>query len=72
MINELNKSGESKRSWLAIPPWIMLGAVLILAPIFVFWASENIKRQKESTTLLLLEKGGPHLSDPLRPEQGPA
>jgi len=40
-----------------VPPWILLGAVLILTPIFVFWAAENIRRQKEMTTLLLLEKG---------------
>lgn len=42
---------------MGVPPWILLGAVLILAPIFMFWASENIRRQKESTTALLLEKG---------------
>lgn len=42
---------------LGVPPWILLGAVLILAPIFVFWAAENIRRQQEMTTLLLLEKG---------------
>ncbi len=42
---------------LGAPPWILLGAVLILAPIFVFWAAENIRRQQEMTTLLLLEKG---------------
>jgi len=40
-----------------IPPWIILGAVVILAPIFVFWAVENISKQKEDATILLLEKG---------------
>ena len=40
-----------------MPPWILLGAVLILTPIFIFWAAENIRRQQEMTTLLLLEKG---------------
>jgi len=45
------------RSWLGIPPWILVGAVLILTPIFIFWAAENIRRQQEMTTLLLLEKG---------------
>jgi len=34
-----------------------LGAVIILAPIFVFWTLENIHKQKEHTALLLLEKG---------------
>jgi two-component system sensor histidine kinase HydH len=46
-----------KRLWVAMPPWIILGAVIILVPIFVFWTLENIHRQKENTTLLLLEKG---------------
>jgi two-component system sensor histidine kinase HydH len=41
----------------AIPPWIILGAVVILVPIFVFWAVENISKQKEDATILLLEKG---------------
>jgi two-component system sensor histidine kinase HydH len=48
---------KRKRSWIGIPPWIVIGAVVILAPIFIFWATENIHRQQESTTKLLLEKG---------------
>jgi two-component system sensor histidine kinase HydH len=46
-----------KRGWFGIPPWLILGAVLILMPIFVFWTAKNIHEQKEKTTLLLLEKG---------------
>lgn len=34
-----------------------MGAVIILVPIFVFWTALNINKQKESTSLLLLEKG---------------
>lgn len=45
------------RSLLGVPPWILVGAVLILTPIFMFWAAENIRRQQEMTNLLLLEKG---------------
>lgn len=44
-------------AWLGMPPWILLGAVIVLAPIFIFWAAENIRRQQESTTRLLAEKG---------------
>jgi len=47
----------NKRFWAGIPPWIILGAMIILVPIFVFWATQNISKQKESTTILLLEKG---------------
>ena len=50
-------SKVSKRYWTGIPPWIIIGAVLILAPIFVFMTLENIHRQKENTTMLLVEKG---------------
>lgn len=45
------------RALLGVPPWILLGAVLILSPIFIFWATESIRRQQEMTNLLLLEKG---------------
>jgi two-component system sensor histidine kinase HydH len=45
------------RFWTAIPPWLIIGAVVILAPIFIFMTLENINRQKEQTTRLLVEKG---------------
>jgi two-component system sensor histidine kinase HydH len=45
------------RFWAAIPPWLIIGAVVILAPIFIFMTLENINRQKEQTTRLLVEKG---------------
>jgi len=51
------KNTVSKGFLAGIPPWIILGAVVILAPIFVFWAVENISKQKEDATILLLEKG---------------
>ncbi|MCF8063252.1 MAG: PAS domain-containing protein [Deltaproteobacteria bacterium] len=59
MLSRREQDGSKTRSGsrLGVPPWILLGAVLILAPIFIFWAAENIRRQKEMTTLLLLEKG---------------
>lgn len=47
----------NKKYWIGIPPWIIVGAVIILVPIFVFWTLENIHKQKENTTLLLSEKG---------------
>ncbi|MEE9612479.1 MAG: ATP-binding protein [Desulfatiglandales bacterium] len=46
-----------KRFWFGMPAWIIVGAVVILVPIFVFWTLQNIHKQKENTTLLLLEKG---------------
>ena len=48
---------KTKKTWIATPPWLLLGAVLILAPIFLFWTLQNIHKEKENTTRLLLEKG---------------
>ena len=47
----------NKRYWIGVPPWIIVGAVIILVPIFVFWTLENIHKQKENMIFLLLEKG---------------
>jgi two-component system sensor histidine kinase HydH len=46
-----------KKGWFGIPPWIILGAVIVLVPIFVFITLQNIAREKEFATKLLLEKG---------------
>ncbi|MBN2178689.1 MAG: PAS domain S-box protein [Deltaproteobacteria bacterium] len=48
---------EDKKSWINIPPWIIIGAVVILAPIFFYIAVEGINKQKEYTERLLLERG---------------
>lgn len=46
-----------KKSWVTIPPWMVIGAVIILAPIFIFWASQSIHKQRQNATRLLVEKG---------------
>ena len=51
------KKDKNNGLWHGVPPWIMIGSVIILLPIFVLWTLDNIHRQKDSTTLLLLEKG---------------
>jgi len=42
---------------LAIPPWIVLGALALLTPIFLFWTVQNLNKQKEDMIRLLTEKG---------------
>jgi len=42
---------------IAVPPWIILGAVAILVPIFVFWTLQNISKEREYVVRLLTEKG---------------
>ena len=48
---------KNKRSWAGVPPWIFMGAVVVLFPIFAFMTLQNITRQKENSFRLLLEKG---------------
>jgi len=48
---------KKKRSLAGIPPWIFIGSVVVLFPIFTFMIAENLNRQKENTVRLLLEKG---------------
>jgi two-component system, NtrC family, sensor histidine kinase HydH len=52
------KSGNllTKRFWTGIPPWVLIGAVLVLLPIFSFMTIENINRQKDNSERLLKEK----------------
>jgi two-component system sensor histidine kinase HydH len=48
---------KNNRFWTGVPPWIFIGAVMVLFPIFAFMTMQNITRQKESNFRLLLEKG---------------
>jgi two-component system sensor histidine kinase HydH len=48
---------KNKKIWTGVPPWVLIGAVAVLLPIVVFVTVENINRQKEKSTHLLLEKG---------------
>ena len=52
----LNKK-KNARTWWGVPPWILIGAVLVLLPIFAVSTLMSINRQKEKSTRLLLEKG---------------
>jgi len=46
-----------KQYVIAVPPWIILGAVAILVPIFMFWTLQNISKEREYVVRLLTEKG---------------
>lgn len=50
------ESGK-KKIWLLVPPWVILGAVAVLVPFFIFFTWENVNRHMEMSTRLLLEKG---------------
>jgi two-component system sensor histidine kinase HydH len=48
---------KNRKFWTGVPPWVLIGAVAVLLPIVVFVTVENINRQKEKSSRLLLEKG---------------
>ncbi len=48
---------QAKKTWVGIPLWIILGSAVILSLIFIYWTVENINKQKENMSHLLLEKG---------------
>ena len=48
---------KNRKFWAGVPPWVLIGAVAVLLPMVVFITVENINRQKEKSTHLLLEKG---------------
>ena len=50
-------TNRSRKLWVGVPPWAIIGAVVILAPIFAFITVQSIDQQKRSTTALLVEKG---------------
>ncbi len=52
----ISKSTRGK-FWSTMPPWLLLGAIAVLLPIFAFTTWENINRQKQHGERILLERG---------------
>ncbi len=53
----MKKKLKISRYWASIPPWIFIGAAVVLIPIIAFMTVQNINRQKDAGYRLLLEKG---------------
>ncbi|MDQ1330413.1 MAG: two-component system, NtrC family, sensor histidine kinase HydH, partial [Thermodesulfobacteriota bacterium] len=47
----------NSRFWAGVPPWVFIGAVIVLFPIFAFMTMQSINRNSIQNTRLLLEKG---------------
>ena len=46
-----------KLALMAIPPWLIIGAMFILVPIFVFMTFDTVRKQRELTIQIFTEKG---------------
>lgn len=53
MLNKIKNS----RFWTGVPPRIVIGAVVVLFPIFALMTIQSINRQNQNNSRLLLEKG---------------
>jgi len=53
----LFRANKKKKRFLVVPPWLIIGAVAILVPVFIIMTMDAISRQKEQTERLLVEKG---------------
>ncbi len=45
------------RSWIMLSPWIVIGTVILLVPIVIYFAFHSIQTQKVYMEKLLIEKG---------------
>jgi two-component system sensor histidine kinase HydH len=48
---------KEKYSWIHISPWVIMGTLIVMIPIFIFTTIESIKTQRENMILTLREKG---------------
>jgi two-component system sensor histidine kinase HydH len=48
---------KNTQFWTGVPAWALIGAVVVLLPLFSFMTMASINRQQEKSTQLLLEKG---------------
>ena len=47
----------NSKFWAGVPPWVFIGAVMVLFPIFTFMTMQSIDRTSLQNTRLLVEKG---------------
>jgi two-component system, NtrC family, sensor histidine kinase HydH len=52
-----DKMKYSKTGWIHISPWVIMGSLLVMIPIFIFTTMESIETQRKNMILTLSEKG---------------
>lgn len=48
---------EADQNWIRISPWVIIGAFVVLVPIFAFMTVKTIRTQQDNMTMLMREKG---------------
>ena len=56
-MNVMETPDPQHRIWAGVPPWLFLGTVALLLPLFGVMTYKAIHRQQENSAALLLEKG---------------
>jgi two-component system, NtrC family, sensor histidine kinase HydH len=51
------KETSADQNWIRISPWVILGAFIVLVPIFAFMTVKSIRTQQDNMIMLLTEKG---------------
>ncbi len=48
---------HAKATWIRISPWVIMGSLIVMVPIFIFITMDSIKTQRKNMILMLSEKG---------------
>ncbi|MRR14412.1 PAS domain S-box protein, partial [archaeon] len=48
---------EPDQHWIRISPWVIVGAFIVLVPIFAFMTVKSVRTQQDNMIMLLSEKG---------------
>lgn len=51
------KDKNKDRNWIRMSPWVIVGAFIVLVPIFAFMTVKTVKTQQDNMIMLLREKG---------------
>ncbi|MFY9399698.1 MAG: ATP-binding protein [Desulfomonilia bacterium] len=48
---------HTDQSWIRVSPWVIVGAFIVLVPIFAFMTIKNVRTQQDNMVMLMREKG---------------
>lgn len=68
---DIGQDRTSRKAWIRISPWVIMGSLVVMVPIFIFVTMESIQTQRRNMELMLSEKGEPS-SAPSRQAPGRA